>query len=233
MSITTRGHGSVAVACDTVRIHLEVEFTGDTATETVAGVQVAQEQALGVLATFVGAQQVSSAGLRLSPDYRDGRSEGFVAGHSLTVTGLATERAGDVVAALAESLGDGLRLHGLELTAHETDAAEAEARELAVRDARLRAEHLALLTGSTLGAVCAVRDIADTSDISGPSGFIANASMGRGAVAGGEQDVRQSVTVTWDVVPAQADGGQADARQSDEGQAGPTSVATSAAPSPT
>ena len=53
-------------------------------------------------------------------------------------------------------VGDGLEMHGLSFGTDDPDAGADQARERAVADARRKAEHLATLTGVSLGAVQSV-----------------------------------------------------------------------------
>lgn len=79
----------------------------------------------------------------------------------------------------------------------------------------MRTEHLARLSGGVRGVVTSAQDVAAFGDALPGNAW---ASRYRGEVLGGEHDVEQSVTMTWELVLDQA---------------GPTSIATSAAPSPT
>lgn len=193
-TVTTTGHGSVAVPQDAAVLSLAAVHRAATLSEALAGA----ESARAVLAAVVRGQDapVATRGLTTWPHHDEqGRPHGFEARHSLEVRCAGLDAAAALLQALADEAGDRLSVDGVSLAATPAAGHLAAAREAAYDDARSRAEHLAGLAGSSLGGVVAVAE-----GVASPGPW-AREAMAKADVGleGGTDTVTASVTVTWEL----------------------------------
>lgn len=191
-TVTVTGHGSAAAVPDTAVVRLAAVHRAAGMAEALSGA----ESARAAVVAAVGDLVVSSTDLSVWPAHDEqGRRAGFEARHALTVTGGDLESAGALVGRLAEQVGDRLQVESVSLSVGDPTAALGEAREAAYTEARDRAEHLAALSGATLGEVM---QIAEGAGAPVPSGgveaFAMKADVG---FAPGQTVLTSSVTVTW------------------------------------
>jgi len=199
-TITVTGHGGVRVVPDTAVVRVAAAHGADGVKDALAGVASAVEAIGKVARKFTDDDRVASQQLTVWPslDY-EGMPSGFQARHSLAIACTDVGRAGDLVNALAQEVGDRLQIEGVALEVSDPASAHESAREAAYADATARAEHLADLAGAKLGEVQVVSEgpihvpsrLAD-----GGAGATYSTKMEAGFEPG-ETLVSASVTVTF------------------------------------
>lgn len=186
------GTGSAAAVPDTALIRLSAVHRARSLAEAMAG----SESARAEVVKASGALTVSTVNLSVWPTQEQGQQPGFEARHTLTIATGDLESANRLLTELAYEIGARLVIEGVGLTVSDPSTAVRTAREAAFADARARAEHLAALSGATLGQVEAVAEGGAAAP--GSAGFaLAKADVGLEA---GETAVPASVTVTWSLV---------------------------------
>ncbi|MFC6153305.1 SIMPL domain-containing protein [Nocardioides yefusunii] len=194
-TVSVVGTGSVAVVPDAARLRVAASASAPTVAGASEALAVAVGRLFDVAKEVVDARRVVSSGLQVWPRHdNDGRMMGAEASQQVTVLCPALDVASALVSRLAETVGDGLRVDGLDLEVSDPSQAVLEARENAFVDARERAEHLAALSGRELGEVLTVVE-----GDGGGSPFPAGARMALAAmpVEAGERQVTASLRVTW------------------------------------
>jgi uncharacterized protein YggE len=195
-TLTVTGHGNARVAPDIAIVRVAAVHIATGVAGALAGVDAAVETISSVSRRHTESASVSSTGLELWPSHDlDGRPSGFEARHVLSITCPSLAAAGSLVAALADEVGDRLRVDGVSLAVGDSAEAEHAAREVAFQDARVRAEHLAGLAGVTLGEVQSVT----AGGLAGPAGTTRAAKL-ETTLEPGEMTVGAAVTVTWQLV---------------------------------
>ena len=202
--IVVSGEGVVSAEPDMATVFVGVSRQARLAD---AALQSASEAAAAVLARLeaegIEPRDIQTRSIGLSPQYarsNDGsqpRVTGYVASNDLMVRVRSFDRLGAVLNAIVE---DGANMmNGLSFDVAERSALEQAARTQAVEIAREKAEVLALAARVTLGPVLTISEGG-----AGPVPFSADAGMmmeARSAVpvAGGEIDVRASVTMVFEI----------------------------------
>ena len=198
-SVTTTGHGSVALPRTSAVLRVAATHRADGLAAALEGAESARAAIVDVARQHLEASAIATQSLDVWPGHDDvGQRAGFDARHTLALRCPDLAVAGALVQALAEEVGDRLVVDGVNLAAVPTDDDLRTARERAFADARARAEHLAGLSGASLGTVLSVSEggggAARDSDVR----FLeAKADAG---FEGGQEDVSVVVTVTWDLV---------------------------------
>jgi uncharacterized protein YggE len=189
-TLTVTGHGSAAAVPDTALIRVSAVHRARTLVDALAGA----ESARGEVVNAAGDLVVLTVNLAVWPSHEQGQQAGYEARHTLTIATGDLPTANDVLARLAQGVGVYLEVEGIELSVRDPSAAVARAREVAFADARASAEHLAALTGTTLGQVEAVAEGGGSAP--GGPGFAALAKVDVG-IQPGETSISASLTVTW------------------------------------
>lgn len=202
--ILVSGEGVVSAEPDMATVFVGVSRQARLAD---AALQSASEAAADVLARLeaegISPRDIQTRNIGLSPQYartNDGsqpRVTGYVASNDLMVRVRSFDRLGAVLDAIVV---DGANMmNGLSFDIAERNELEQIARAQAVEAAREKAEVLAEAAGVTLGSVLTISEGG-----SGPVPFAADRGMmieTRSAVpvAGGEIDVRASVTMVFEI----------------------------------
>ncbi|SMX22562.1 SIMPL domain-containing protein [Boseongicola aestuarii] len=202
--IVVSGEGVVSAEPDMATVFVGVSREARLAD---AALQSASEAAATVLARLeaegIESRDIQTRGIGLSPQYarsNDGsapRVTGYVASNDLMVRVRSFDRLGAVLNAI---VADGANMmNGLSFDVAERGELEQAARRQAVEIAREKAEVLAGAAGVTLGSVLTISEGG-----AGPAPFAADVGMmmeARSAVpvAGGEIDVRASVTMVFSI----------------------------------
>lgn len=192
-TLTVTGHGSASAVPDSTLVRLAAVHRGATLAEALSGAESARA---AVVAAATGLS-VSTLNLSVWPAHDpQGQPSGFEARHSLSVATPSLESANDLLATLADEVGDRLTVEGVQLALSDPTAALGQAREAAFADAQAKAEHLAALAGDTVGDVQA---LAEGSAPVGPAGreLAMKADVG---LQPGETTLSAAVTVTWSLV---------------------------------
>ena len=199
--ITVNGSGTAYGSPDTAILDLGVSiFNADvSAAMTEADeLMVAIREAL--IAAGVDESDIRTAGLSLWREDQRNNAGNPVGGryqvwHNYNVTVRDVDSVGDVISAAVAAGAN--NIGGVQFTIADPSELEREARETAMADAQARAEHLAQITGVTLGAPTAITE--------GYGGYMPTArqatmydGMGSG-IATGELAITVNVTVTYGV----------------------------------
>lgn len=198
-TVTTTGQGSARVVPDSAVLRLAVTHRAAGVAEAFDGVDAAARNAIAVAKDFTERALVASSGLTVWPAHdSEGRQSGFEARHSLTIGCADLRSAGVLLTQLAKHVGDALSVEGISLEVTDRSTAEVEAREGAFADARMRAEHLAALSGETLGTVLSVTEGGGAGGFRESGGAMAFAKHADMAIEPGETNISAVLTVTWE-----------------------------------
>jgi len=194
-TVTVTGFGAVTVPRTSALVRVAAVHRAPSLAEALSGGESAREVLVGVARQHAEADDVATQSLDVWPVSDDeGRPTGFEARHALSIRCADAVTAGALVTALAEEVGDRLRIEGVSLDARPTAEATRIARERAFDDARQRAEHLAGLAGLSLGTPVSVEEGSARG-----GGFPVHAEAARLAVGiePGTTSVETAVTVTF------------------------------------
>lgn len=198
-TVTATGHGAVTVPRDSAVLDVAAVHRGSTLSEALAGAESARAAVVEVARAHVDPTAISTQALHTYPHHGpDGAPAGHEARHALRVRCPDLGGAATLVQALADAVGDRLAVDGVQLATTPTADHLAAAREAAYADARSRAEHLARLAGSTIGAVVHVTDGAPVSAGGPPTAVFASVRTDVD-LEGGTAEVSATVTVTWEL----------------------------------
>ncbi|MGL5823543.1 MAG: SIMPL domain-containing protein [Nocardioides sp.] len=196
-SVTATGTGFARAAPDAAVLRVAVTHRAAGVAEAFAGVDSAARAVAAMARDFTDAARVMSAGFTVWPAYDNhGGHAGFEARHGFTIGCADLASAGALLGALAHDIGDRLVVEGISLEISDKTAALVAAREAAFLDARQKAEHLAALSGESLGPVLSAVDSGgDTASGAAGMAFAKDAAM---AIEPGESRVGAWLTVTWE-----------------------------------
>jgi uncharacterized protein YggE len=195
------GEGVAFATPDRCTLSMELHVERSTVAEAVSHVTALANrtletlQGIGVDRADIRTQHVS---VRDAYD-QSGRVAGRTASYALEAANQAVERAGDVLAAIAETAGDALHVHGISLSASDADAHRAVARRRAVEDARARATQLAEAAGVRLGAMLSIEEGGALPGWPRPMAIARTAGieMASMPVEPGQQELRVTVSITF------------------------------------
>ncbi len=197
-TVTTTGQGSSRVVPDSAIVRVAVAHRAAGVAEAFSGVDSAARLVSKVARDFTAPTKISSSNLSVWPAHdSQGQQSGFEARHSMSIGCADLGAAGELLTELARHVGNHLIVEGVSLEVSDDTAAVFKAREAAFADARARAEHLAELSGETLGAVLSVAE----SGFGGSgreAGGMAFAKAADVAIEPGESTLGASLTVTWE-----------------------------------
>lgn len=195
-TVTVTGRGEARVVPDRARLYVAVVHHAPGVVEAIAGVDSGMEAAGRVARRFTTEDRIASRGLHVRSHFdHQGRGSGFEASHDLVIECDDLTTAGELVTALAEAVGERLRIHSIGLEASDPGPATVAAREAAFADARSRAEHLAGLGEAELGAVVSMSEGGAQVPLAAES--FTEASLSSVRFEPGESAVQATVTVTW------------------------------------
>jgi uncharacterized protein YggE len=160
-TVTVDGVGIVSGIPDTVSLSLGVSVEGSSAADAL---QKANTKANALIDTLTGAG-VAKADLQTGyvsvwPQYRDGTQDvtGYWASNSVNATIHDVSRAGPVIDAATEAVGDGVTLGGVSFSIEDTSDLYGQARQKAVEEAKRRAGQLAQAAGASVGIVLSMNE---------------------------------------------------------------------------
>lgn len=197
-SVTTTGVGTASAVPDAVALTVAVRHQAGSVADALAGCASAVEVLVATARRFTDEDKVATRGFDVDRWHdRDGQPSGYVATHTLAVLCPDFDRAGDLLTALADDVGDRFAVHGVRPMLTETAAVEAQAREAAFAQARSKAEELAALAGQRV--VEAVRVVEGSGDVPhhGRLEMLSARAGGGTSFEPGTTEVSAAVTVTW------------------------------------
>ncbi|ANS78513.1 Protein of unknown function DUF541 [Serinicoccus hydrothermalis] len=195
--VVVTGTGRAGAPPDSVVLDLHLEGHGSTVAQALQALTAASRACTDALPEH----RVRTHALTLSPRYdHHGAPHGHTAGQSLRVVAPDPARAGELVATLAEAVGDALTVQSLRPEVSDTVGLEVRARELALLDARRRAEEYAALVDRAVGRAVTVEELP------GPGAPVPHGAVARmSAEAAGppvdaaDHEITVQVRVTWDL----------------------------------
>ncbi len=199
-TVTTVGEGAASGVPDTLRVHATVRHRAAAVGDALAGCASAVDAATATARRFTDGDRVASRGLQLGQWHTDdGRPDGFYAQHSLEVVCPDLDRAGDLVTALGESVGERLRVDHVELFVADTTRLRVSARSTAFADARAKADELAALAGQRVDHALTVVEGAGGGHrpLEGAPRLMAAST----SFEPGTATITEAVTVTWSTSP--------------------------------
>jgi uncharacterized protein YggE len=203
-SITTVGEGQAAGTPDSLRLHVSVRHAADSVSDALSGCASRLEAAVEIARRFTEPHRIGSTGLHVDHDHTDqGRpTGGWVAQHALRIEVPDVAASGDLVTALAEGVGDALRIGHVEMYLADPGDLAVAARAAAFTHARAKADELAALAGQRVTGVVAVAEGAGARPYAGE---VAPAALARAGTSfePGSATVSASLTVVWSTTPAQ------------------------------
>lgn len=202
-SVSARGVGKVTGTPDIVIVTLGVETSGPSA-------KAALDANNGHAATVIDLLKrngVADADLRtsqlsVSPSYSEnGRINGYQVSNLVTATLRDIAASGGLIDAVAEAVGDAVRVQQLSFGIDDDSGLRAQARADAVRKAQDQARQMAEAAGVALGEIRSITAIPQPSPGPYPQTMDARSSAAGAPVplAPGSQDVEVAVDVVYDL----------------------------------
>lgn len=195
-TVTTVGQGTASGVPDTLRVHVSVRHRSSSVSEALAGCASGVEAVGAAARGFTDADKVASRGLTVGQWHGDdGRPDGFYAQHALEVVCPDLHRAGELITALADVVGERLRIDHVEMFVDDTAQMRVTARERAFADARAKADELATLAGQRVRSALTVVEGAGHQPFEGaPRAY---ATLAGTSFEPGTSELGATVTVTW------------------------------------
>jgi len=203
-TVTVTGTGVVEGNPNTVTIELGVTTNAASATGALA----ANDQQISRVTALLGRsgvlpRDIETSGLSLGQQTNNaGVVTGYSANDTLTITVTGIARAGVIIDAAAQVVGNAIQLDGVTFSIANTSPLLREARAAALDDARLEAGQLAAGIGAVLGPVV---KIVDESESSPPEPFFGGVHAGSAAalvpLSGGSQQLSVEVQVVYALRP--------------------------------
>lgn len=207
--LTVAGQGTVSAAPDQVNINAGVTSSAKTAREALAANSQTMAAVFAALKKLgIPDREVRTTSLNLSPQYAPAPANsmslpfdrpviGYRVNNNVTLTLDDPARAGAVLDTLLAAGAN--QSSGMSFTFRNDQGLLSEARTRAVKNAIERAHTYAAAAGITLGPIHA---ISDTGTIAPVNGIAALAMKFAPTPVGvGEQMLRASVTVSWEIKP--------------------------------
>jgi uncharacterized protein YggE len=203
-SIAVAGHGKVEGAPDTATVTIGVE-THDPSAQAALNRNNVEATALinELKAKGVAAKDIQTSNLSVNPDYDlKGHVTGYGVSNTVTVKLRDLTNAGKIIDAAAATVGNDIRLQGVEFSIDNTSALIAKARADAVKDALAQGHQLADAGGVTLGAIRLIDDTG--TQLPQPQFFAGDAARSTINEAPvpfekGTQELSVDVTVVFDI----------------------------------
>ena len=204
-TITMSGEGSAKSAPDEANLSAGVTSDGKTAILALGANSRAMNAVFATLKKLgIADKDIQTSNFSLSPQYETykpgtsgpQRIVGYEVSNTVDVTVEDMSRTGAVLDALVSSGSN--QIGGISFSIRDTTALLAKAREAAVKDAILRAHTYADAAGVSLGPILSLQE--GGSDAPRPM-YKAMAMMAAAPppIAGGEQAVSASVSITWQI----------------------------------
>jgi uncharacterized protein YggE len=206
-TVSVDGVGVVSGTPDTVTLSLGVAVQEATASEAL---QQSSSKAQSLIETLTDAgvakADIQTGYVSLWPRYRDSSEtlDGYWASNSVTAVIHQMDKAGSIIDAATDAVGDGITLGGVSFSIDDTSGLYAQARQMAVEEARRRADQLAQAAGASVGTVISMNESAQ--EIPMPAEYrTADAAAGSQAtsiappIEPGRQNLQLSVQVVFEL----------------------------------
>ncbi|HEX9258673.1 MAG TPA: SIMPL domain-containing protein [Acidimicrobiales bacterium] len=201
--ITVGGIGTVSGIPDTLTINLGVHTRADKAVDALRDASNRTTALIGVLkGAGVAAVDITTSDVSLYPRYASSGDviTGYEAGNSVTAKLRDLGKAGLLIDAAAEQVGDAIRLGGISFAIDDTGPLYVKARELAVGQARAQAEQLAKAAGVQLGRVLSMSETPrESSPVYRYAEAASDAAGAKVPIEQGSQELQLSVSVVYEI----------------------------------
>lgn len=206
-NVSVTGIGTTTVVPDTVRLNANVTTIASSSAAALASSSKSAETfrqtltSAGVLPKYIQTQT-----LTVNPNYTyspNGTSKitGYQATQQFTIIIRDAAKAGAIVSAAQNAVGDSLQIGGTSSYIFDESKAEATARAQAISEAKAKAASYAKLSGAKLGKILTIDEAVQNS---GPTPLVM--SMTKAAAAPstaqidlGQEDVTVTVTTEWSI----------------------------------
>ena len=216
--IWVTGEGTLTVEPDLVLLNLGVDSRGETVTEANDKATAAMDAMVGALrARNVEDKDIQTNRFSIYPqyDYREETVDGVrtskevLVGYRVRNSASAKIRnldaVGEIIEEVVDAGGDSIRIEGINFTVEDPKPKRVELRRMAVADARTKAEHLAELSGVSLGELLFISEGAGAAPYSDPYGIAPRAAFAMAAadsapsISGGEIELSLNVNAVFDI----------------------------------
>jgi uncharacterized protein YggE len=180
---------------------------GDTAAAALAS---AGTKANALIDTLTGAgvakTDIQTGYVSVWPRYRDNSQDvtGYWASNSVNAVLHDIDRAGAVIDAATEAVGDGITMGGVSFSIDDTSGLYTKARQMAVEEAKRRAGELAEAAGASVGAVMSINESAQETPAAVAYDRASAATTAAGAasmpIEPGKQELQLRVQVVFELV---------------------------------
>jgi uncharacterized protein len=206
-TVAVDGVGVVSGIPDTLTVNLGVSVLESSAAEALAS---ANTKAKALIDTLISAgvakADIQTGYLSVWPMYpgsEQTRPSQYTASNSVTATLHDIDRAGAVIDAAAEAVGDGITMYGTSFSIADTSGLYTQARQQAVTEATRRGGELASAAGVSLGPVVSMNESAQ--EIPHPAAYDRSATTAAAGAAAmpiepGKQEIQLRVQVVFELV---------------------------------
>jgi len=208
-TVAVDGVGVVSGVPDTVTLSLGVSVEGDSAAAALAS---ANSKANALIDTLTGAgvakTDIQTGYVSVWPRYRDMSQDvdGYWASNSVNAVLHEIDRAGAVIDAATDAVGDGITMGGVSFSIDDTSGLYTQARKMAIDEAKRRAGELAGAAGVSVGAVMSINESAQeipyraTYDSRSASTVAAAGGAAPMPIEPGKQELQLRVQVVFELV---------------------------------
>jgi uncharacterized protein YggE len=206
-TVSVEGVGVVSGIPDTVTVNLGVSVDGNSAAEAL---ESANNKANALISTLTGAgvakTDIQTGYISVWPRYRDNSQDvsGYWASNSVTAVLHDIDRAGEVIDAATDAVGDGITMGGVSFSIADTSGLYTQARKQAVEEAKRRAGELAGAAGVSVGAVMSMNESAQEMPAAVGYDRASAATTAAGAapmpIEPGQQELQLRVQVVFELV---------------------------------
>ncbi|HWD81857.1 MAG TPA: SIMPL domain-containing protein [Kribbella sp.] len=158
--VSVVGSGQVSGVPDLLRVVLGVEVVAPDVASAVARVGERTDAVVAALRAYgIEGSRLSTSAVNVFQHYREpGTEVGYQAAHTIQVESKDLSGFGALLNAAVDAAGNSLTMNGLQFDIEDKSELLVQARELAFQQARTKAEHLAALSGFSLGGVTAIAE---------------------------------------------------------------------------
>ena len=158
--VSVVGSGQVSGAPDVLRVTLGVELMAPDVASAVARVGERTDAVVAALrAHGIEGSRLSTSAVNVFQHYREpGTDVAYQAQHTIQVESKDLTGFGALLNAAVDAAGNSLTMNGLQFDIEDKSELLDQARELAFQQARAKAQHLAELSGFSLGSVTAIAE---------------------------------------------------------------------------
>jgi uncharacterized protein YggE len=203
--ITVSGEGRVTGVPDTLTVTLGVSVLRPSVDQATGDAAAAAERVIAALeGTGVAREDMATANYSVWPeyDYSGDRQQitGYRVQNTLTVKVRDLDNAGAAIDAATQAAGDDAVVQGVSLSIDDTTGLVEQARNAAWADAEGKAEQLARLAGSELGAAVSITESTSTPVVPMPYAVAeAGAADVRTPILPGTDEVVVTIQVTFSI----------------------------------